>query len=221
MPIAANIRSIEERIARAAVRAGRAPAAVTLVGITKGVAAPSIREAFEAGLRQFGENRVQEAAGKIAFLKDLECAWHLVGHLQTNKAKEAATLFDVIHSIDSVAVGEALDRRALRPVGTLLQVNVSGEATKGGFAPKDVSAALAALSHLKHLQVRGLMTVAPAAADPEAVRPVFRSLRDLAHNLGLADLSMGMTSDFEVAVEEGATMVRVGTGIFGHRREKT
>lgn len=217
MSIAANIRSIEERIGRAAVRAGRAPSGVTLLGITKGVQAPSIREAFDAGLRQFGENRVQEAEGKILLLKDLGCAWHMVGHLQSNKAKDAAALFHVIHSIDSVAVGEAVDRRALRPVAALLEVNVAGEATKGGFAPKDVPAALSALSHLKNLEVRGLMTVAPAVPDPTQVRPVFRSLRELAQSLGLRELSMGMTNDFEVAVEEGATMVRVGTGIFGGR----
>ena len=176
-----------------------------------------VHEAFQAGVRHFGENRVQEAEGKLAAAREMraQMTWHMIGRLQGNKVKAAATLFDMIHSIDSVKLGEALNRRVARQMPVLLEVNVAGELTKRGFAPAEVSEAVRLVAALGNIDVRGLMTVAPATAEPEEARPFFRRLRDLATELGLPELSMGMTGDFEVAVEEGATMVRIGKGIFG------
>lgn len=215
--IAENIASVQRRIALAARRSGRRPEHVTLVAITKGADAAAVREAHAAGLRDFGENRLQEAQGKLAALSDIRAAttWHMVGHVQTNKARSCIDLFDIIHSIDSIHLGEALDRRAEAPVAGFLEVNVTKEATKHGFSPEDLPGAFEGLSRLRHLDIRGLMTVAPMARDPETARPIFHELRELANRLGLAGLSMGMTNDFEVAVEEGATLVRIGGAIFG------
>jgi len=219
--IAENLARVRSRIEAACCRAGRAPAEVTLVGITKGFPPEAVAEAVAAGLEDAGENRVQEAAAKIEALaaRGIRPRWHLVGHLQTNKAKTALDLFAILHSVDSLRLAEALDRHASRPVAVLLEVNVAQEASKFGFTPGELPAALSSISSLPHLDVRGLMTVAPQAADPEAVRPVFRRLRELRDACGLRDLSMGMTDDFEVAIEEGATLVRVGRAIFGPRPE--
>jgi hypothetical protein len=170
-----------------------------------------------AGIAHVGENRVQEAAAKILALRGLPVTWHLVGHLQTNKAKTALELFDIIHSVDSLHLAEVLSHRAERPLPVLLEVNVTGEVSKFGFSPDDVAAAAQAIPRLPHVDLRGLMTVAPFVSDPETVRPVFRELRRLRDALGLRELSMGMTDDFEVAIEEGATLVRIGRAIFGER----
>jgi pyridoxal phosphate enzyme (YggS family) len=213
-----NITNVRARIAAACERAGRSSGEVTLIGVSKTVSTDTIAEAVAAGLEDFGENRVQEAAEKIEALssRGITPRWHLIGHLQSNKAKTAANLFAIIHSVDSLRLAQELSRRAGR-TAILLEVNAAQEASKFGFAPKEVAPALSSIAALPHLDVQGLMTVAPLSDDPDAVRPVFRELRRLRDALGLRELSMGMTNDFEVAIEEGATMVRVGRAIFGER----
>jgi len=214
-----NLERVRERIARAAARAGRRADDVLLIGVSKTVDVERIRAALAAGLRALGENRVQEAKMKVAEL-GRPAAWHLVGHLQTNKVKDALEIFDVIHSLDRLELARELERRAASrdlAVEALLQVNLAGEASKGGFAPDEVGEALEAIGKLAHVQVTGLMAIPPEAERPEDARPWFRRLRELAERHGLRRLSMGMSGDFEVAVEEGATMVRVGTAIFGAR----
>jgi pyridoxal phosphate enzyme (YggS family) len=219
--IADNLRSVRERAAAACERAGRSPDEVTIVGVSKTFPAALVVEACRAGLTDTGENRVQEAAAKIPAVEALGSSprWHLVGHLQTNKVKTALGLFDIIHSVDSVRLAELISRQAanlaVRPI--LLEVNVAGEASKFGLRPKETGRALEGIARLPGLAVQGLMTVAPMVDDPEEVRPVFRELRRLRDALGLRDLSMGMTDDFEVAIEEGATIVRIGRAIFGAR----
>lgn len=196
------------------------PHEVTLVAVTKSVSSSVIREAFSCGIRHFGENRIQEAEPKIAQLSDLKqhLTWHLVGHLQSNKAKKAVELFDIIHSVDSVRLADILNRRAKRVIPVLLQVNVAGEITKGGFSTDSVESALIEIRKLPNLEVIGLMTIAPLVSNPEEVRPIFRKLRQLRDKLELRHLSMGMSDDFEVAIEEGATIIRIGRAIFGERR---
>lgn len=222
MDIAANIRGVQVHIVQACERSHRSTEEITLVAITKGVEASAIRTTFGCGIRHFGENRVQEAKRKIGQLTDLKlgATWHMVGHLQSNKAKTAVDLFDIIHSVDSVRLAEISSRRTEKPLPVLLEVNVSGEATKGGFSLGEIAAALNEMRRLPNLKVMGLMTVAPLVTDPEEVRPVFRKLRELRDSLKLEHLSMGMTDDFEVAVEEGATMLRIGRAIFGERRQQ-
>ena len=219
MDIARNLHDVERRIAQAAQRAGRSPAEITIVAVTKGLTAQAIEAALEAGIRHIGENRVQEAREKIARLSNLQpCAtWHMVGHLQTNKAKTAVEIFDIIHSIDSLRLAEALSGRAQNTVSVLLQVNISGEEPKSGFSEAELHKAAEDVARLPMLEVKGLMTIAPLVSDPEEVRPIFRRLRELRDSLGLEHLSMGMSDDFEVAVGEGATMVRIGRAIFGER----
>jgi pyridoxal phosphate enzyme (YggS family) len=219
--IAANIKEVQERIERACQRSQRLPGEITLVAVTKEVEAQAVRRAFDCGIRNFGENRVQEAEGKIIQLSILRPAvqWHMVGHLQSNKAKIAVELFDIIHSVDSIKLAGILNRRVEEPFPILLEVNISGETTKAGFSIGETTAAVKAIKQLPNLKVLGLMTVAPFVPDPEEVRPVFRKLRELRDSLGLKHLSMGMTDDFEVAVEEGATMLRIGRAIFGERRQ--
>lgn len=216
--IRANLERVRERIAEAAERSGRRASDVRLVGVSKTVEAERIRRAVEAGLTALGENRVQEAKGKIAEL-GRPVSWHLVGHLQTNKAKDAVQLFDVIQSLDRLELARELDRRAAaagRIVDALVEVNLGGEASKTGLAPAGVGGLLDGLAGLGHVRVRGLMTI-PPVGDPGETRGWFRALRKLAERHGLAELSMGMSADFEVAVEEGATIVRVGAAIFGPR----
>lgn len=225
--VAANLRAVVERIARAARAAGRDASEVLLVAVSKTVDVERIRRAIDAGVPALGENRVQEAKGKI-YLLGRRVPWHLVGTLQTNKAKDAVLLFDLIHSLDRVELARELDRRARaqgKVVDVLVQVNVAGEATKAGFLPDELKAAIEAVAPLSGIRVRGLMTMPPLAEDPEASRPWFKQLRELAalvrgwgfDRVDTSHLSMGMSSDFEVAIAEGATMVRVGTAIFGPR----
>ena len=208
----------------AAQRTGRPAEAVRLVAVTKGVAPERIREAMALGVLDFGENRIQEALLKIAALGPGP-RWHLVGHLQRNKVRRAVDAFALIHSVDSLPLAEEIARRAEavgQPVPVLLQVSVAAEPQKHGFAPDAVPPAARHVAALPAIRLRGLMTIAPLAADPEEVRPVFRRLRELRDVLRaewpeLDELSMGMTDDFEVAIEEGATLIRVGRAIFGER----
>jgi pyridoxal phosphate enzyme (YggS family) len=220
--IAENVAGLRSRIAAAAERAGRDPASIRLIGASaasKGVAPAMVAEAIAAGVHDFGENYVQEADERIEALggSATKATWHLIGHLQTNKVPAALRLFDIIQSVDSLRLAEHLSRRATAPVRIFLEVNVAGDPAKFGFAPEDVGSAVEAMRRLPNLDVAGLMTVAPAVSDPEEVRPVFRELRRLAEANGLVELSMGMTDDFEVAVEEGATIVRIGRALFGDR----
>jgi len=215
-----NLRDVQERIARACQRSNRISDEVTLVAVTKGFDTSTIRAAFNCGLRDFGENRVQEAVTKIEQLTDLRqsITWHMIGHLQSNKAKIAVQNFNIIHSVDSVRLAAVLSQRASNPLPILIQVNIVGEEPKSGFAVEEVATAIQEIGKLPNLEIKGLMTMAPFVDDPEEVRPVFRKLRELRDSIGLEHLSMGMTDDFEVAVEEGATILRIGRAIFGHRR---
>jgi pyridoxal phosphate enzyme (YggS family) len=217
-----NLDRVRERVARAAARAGRRPDDVLLIGVSKTVDEDRIRAAVAAGIAALGENRVQEAKAKIEALGH-PVPWHLIGHLQTNKARDAVALFDVIHSVDRLDLAREIDKRAQaagRVVEALVEVNVASEAQKGGVAPDALSALLDATSALSALRVRGLMAIPPAVENADDSRPWFSALRTLAERHGLKELSMGMSADFEVAIEEGATMVRVGTAIFGPRPSK-
>ena len=217
--IRTGLMRVRERIAAAAERAGRRADDVLLIAVSKTVDADRIREAISVGVLALGENRVQEAKAKVATL-GRAVPWHLIGHLQTNKVKDALALFDVIHSVDRLELAREIERRAAglgRPIDVLLEVNVASEPSKSGFAPDAVAGALDAISGMAHLKLRGLMAIPPIVERAEESRPAFRTLRELRDRLGLGDLSMGMSADFEVAIEEGATMVRVGTAIFGPR----
>ena len=216
--VSANLERVRRRIADAAERAGRRADDVLLIGVSKTVDVDRIRLAVEAGVPALGENRVQEAKGKVAALGH-PVPWHLIGHLQTNKAKDAVQLFDVIHSLDRLELATECDRRARaagKVVDVLVEVNVGGEEAKSGVAPDAVADLLDQVAKLPNLRVRGLMTI-PPIGEPEATRGWFRTLRKLGERHGLPELSMGMSADFEAAIEEGATMVRVGTAIFGAR----
>jgi hypothetical protein len=217
--IRAGLMRVRERIAAAAERAGRRPDDVLLVAVSKTVEAERVKDALDAGVAALGENRVQEAKAKVAALGH-PVPWHLIGHLQTNKVKDALATFDVIQSLDHLDLARELERRAAgmgRHVDVLLEVNVASEPQKSGFAPDAVAGALDVIAALAHLKVRGLMAIPPPVERAEDSRPAFRALRTLAERYGLGELSMGMSGDFEVAIEEGATMVRVGTAIFGPR----
>jgi pyridoxal phosphate enzyme (YggS family) len=217
--IGARLDDVRSRIAAACDRAARDPDSVTLVAVSKTHAAPKIRDAYAAGQRHFGENRVQEGAAKIDELRaaGIVPTWHLLGHLQTNKVKAALGLFDILHGVDSERLASVISARAEAPVRIFLEVNVAGEDTKSGVAPSAAASVAEAIGRIPNIELMGLMTVAPMVDDPEDVRPVFRTLRELRDAIGLAELSMGMTDDYEVAVEEGATFVRVGRAIFGPR----
>jgi pyridoxal phosphate enzyme (YggS family) len=219
MTIEQNVRYVERSIAGACERAGRSPDDVTLIAVTKTIGIPAIEAAFNAGIRNFGENRVQEAQPKIEQLASLRpsLVWHMVGHLQTNKAKTAMDIFDIIHSVDSLRLAETLSQHSQSKLPVLIEVNVSGEATKSGFLLPEADEAVKRIGRLPNIEVEGLMTIAPWGSDAEEVRPIFRRLRQLGDALGLRHLSMGMTDDFEVAIEEGATLVRIGRAIFGER----
>lgn len=239
MSISENLSQVREHIARAASRVHRNPDEITLVAVSKTFGPELIRDAYEAGQRHFGENRVQEWEGKQAALADLDATWHLVGHLQSNKVRRAVSLFHTIDSVDSLSLAQKLDRavaaasaplRAPRETSApaerlpiLIEVRVSPELTKSGMDPGELPGAALSIFALPHLELRGLMTIPPLLNEPEDVRPYFRRLRetrdDLAAKLGcsLPVLSMGMSHDFEVAIEEGATQIRLGTAIFGER----
>ena len=224
----ARLEGVRERIARAASRAGRDPASVRLVAISKTFGPDAVREAADAGQIDFGENKVQEALGKISATADLPLRWHLVGHLQSNKARKAAAHFAVIHAVDNAALLARLDDAAIaegRVVDLLVQVDMAGEVTKHGARPDELMPIFAAASTCRAARLTGLMLLPPALANPSLARPHFAALRALRDELAgrgvaqtmLRELSMGMSHDFEVAVEEGATMVRVGSAIFGDR----
>ena len=214
-----NVERVQAAIERACRQCGRDPREVLLIAVSKTVDLDRIRLAVEAGVPALGENRVQEAKEKVATLGH-PVPWHLIGSLQTNKAKEAARIFDCIQSVDRLELAHELDRRAQaagRIVDGLLQVNLGEEPQKGGLPPAEVKAVLDQVAALQGLRIRGLMAIPPLVPDAEAARPYFRRLRELRDAVGLEHLSMGMSGDFEVAIEEGATMVRVGTAIFGPR----
>lgn len=220
--ISENVAGIRARIETAAVRAGRSADSVRLVAVSKTHPPEIVREAVAEGLTVFGESRIQEAKAKIPELPG-KLEWHFIGHLQTNKAREVVELFQMVQSVDSIRLARELDQcaeRASRTLPVLLECNVSGESTKFGFKPDEVMAALGELNAMRRLEIRGLMTMAPFFEEPQEARPVFRALRELRdrlqqqHGIPLPELSMGMTNDFEVAIEEGATMVRIGTAIF-------
>jgi pyridoxal phosphate enzyme (YggS family) len=216
--VAERIEEVRARINAACLRGGRSAEDITLIAVTKGFAAEAIREACEAGIKHFGENRVQEAQEKAPALADLrDVTRHMIGHLQTNKVKTAVTLFDIIHSVDSLHLAEEISRRAPQTVPAFLETNISGESSKFGMSLKEIGERYESIAALPNIDVRGLMTVAPLAADREQTRAVFRQLRETADALGLRELSMGMTGDFETAIEEGATHIRVGRAIFGER----
>jgi PLP dependent protein len=219
-----RLKRVRDRIEVAAVRSGRSASAVTLVAVSKTMPAVVVREAVAAGVRILGENRVQEAREKIALVPGVT-EWHLIGHLQTNKAKLAVALFRRIHSLDSIRLARELERHAEeagKRLRCLVEVNLGGEAQKSGETEGEVRALLTEAGQLSHLAIDGLMIVPPFLSDPEAVRPFFRRLRLLRDQLAcegfpLTELSMGMSHDFEVAIEEGATLVRIGTALFGAR----
>ena len=219
MDIARNINEVIERIAHAASRVGRSPDEVTIIAVTKYVGESDIQQAVEAGIEHFGENRVQEAQRKILRLPGFGLCptWHMIGHLQRNKVQTALKIFDIIHSIDSIQLAQSISAQAEKVIPVLLQVNVAMEKTKGGFQSNELQEAVAEVSELPNLLIKGLMTIAPMVDKPEEVRPVFRELCELRDSFGLEHLSMGMSNDFEIAVEEGATMVRLGRIIFGER----
>jgi pyridoxal phosphate enzyme (YggS family) len=220
--IRANLERVGEAIARACQRSGRRPDDVQLIAVSKTMPVERIRAAVAAGATALGENRVQEARDKIDALGH-PVPWHLIGSLQTNKARDAARLFDWVQSVDRLELAEELDRRAHaagRTLNVLLQVNLGDEPQKGGVAVDEVKRLLDGMAGLGSLRALGLMAIPPHAEDPEATRPHFRKLRELAQALGLPHLSMGMSADFEVAIEEGATIVRVGTAIFGARTSR-
>ena len=218
--IAERLAAVRAEIAAACERADRDPAEVRLIAVSKTQPAAAIREAVAAGHADFGENRVQEGVAKLDELADSSARIHLIGHLQRNKARFAGR-FASVQSIDSVALAAAVSRRLNAPLPVLLEANIAGEASKQGFAPSELEAALGEIAALPNLEVEGLMTIAPLAAEAEAVRPVFRALREmrdaLAGEWGLRELSMGMSNDYAVAIAEGATIVRIGRAIFGER----
>jgi YfiH family protein/pyridoxal phosphate enzyme (YggS family) len=218
--IARRVACVRERIEAAALRAGRGADEITPVAASKGATFTQIREAWGAGIRVFGENRVQEAEEKFGSSEAIERQVHLIGPLQTNKVKQAVGFFSLIHSVDSIRLADAIQREAerrslIQPV--LVQVNLAQEKTKHGVSPQEVSELVAQVRSRPHLSLRGLMAIPPATSNSETTRPYFVALRNLGHDLGLSQFSMGMSSDFEVAIEEGATWVRLGTAIFGPR----
>ena len=227
-PVAENLAFIKKRIEAACRRSGRDPGSVNLVGVTKTVSIERIREGVAAGLTILGENYIQEALKKKELLAGLDFSWHFIGHLQSNKAKLAAASFDCIHTVDRQGLAIELDRqgqRLGRRIRVLIQVNVGDESTKSGVAPEDLPVLFKTVSVMEWIEVRGLMTLPPWFEDPERVRPFFAAMRKLIESLrqnapnpeGLTELSMGMSNDFEVAIEEGATLVRIGTLLFGER----
>ena len=228
--MAANIAHVRSTIAEAALRVGRAPEEITLVAVSKTMPVELVQMAYNLGVTDFGENRVQEALPKIAAFHPQDLRWHMIGHLQSNKASKVVSSFYCVHSVDSLHLAQTLNRYAGehgRQLPVLLQVNVSGELSKEGMSPAEALELTRQFAELPHIQVEGLMTIAPLVEDPEQVRPVFRELRILRDQLraelpscSWQHLSMGMTGDYRVAIEEGATIVRIGRAIFGEREKK-
>jgi pyridoxal phosphate enzyme (YggS family) len=225
MDLESNLRTVRENIRNACGRAGRNEREVTLLAVTKSQPPDAVQAATALGLTLFGENKVQEAKGKIPLCSG-KLHWHMIGHLQSNKARDAVTLFEMIQSIDSLPLAEEVNRRAeqaARDLPVLLEVNAVGEASKFGYQPEQLLADLKSINALPRLSVHGLMTVPPYTTDPDRLRPIFRKIADLKKrcedSLGapLPHLSMGMSGDYEVAIEEGATIVRIGTALFGER----
>ncbi|HEX7573101.1 MAG TPA: YggS family pyridoxal phosphate-dependent enzyme [Bacteroidota bacterium] len=226
--ISDNINSIREKISRACARAGRSSSEVTLLAVGKTFPSSAVREAVEAGVADVGENYVQELLSKRRDLSGSDVRWHFIGHLQSNKVKNVADWIHMIHAVDSTALAIEIDRRAAksgRVIECLLEVNTTGESTKFGVAPGDVTALVKSLASCDNISLGGLMTIGPFLPDPEGSRPMFRRLRELKDEIGslaqgnvtMRHLSMGMTGDFEIAIDEGATLVRIGTAIFGPR----
>jgi len=228
--LATNIARVRSNIAQAARKVGRSPDEVTLVAVSKTKPVELVKLAYQAGVRYFGENRVQEALPKIAAFHPPDVSWHMIGHLQSNKAGKAAGAFDCIESVDSLHLAQALEHHAERlgkRLPVLLEVNVAGEASKEGMSVEEAPVLVRQIVALPHLEVQGLMTIAPLVENAEEVRPVFRGLRELRDRLqeeiphcSWSQLSMGMTDDYSVAIEEGATIVRIGRAIFGERSKR-
>ncbi|MBP8261439.1 MAG: YggS family pyridoxal phosphate-dependent enzyme [Verrucomicrobia bacterium] len=225
MELERNLHEIRARMLAACRKAGRDPDTVRLLAVTKNQPPDRVREAADLGLQWFGENRIQEAKAKIPLCPS-HLHWHFIGHLQSNKCRDASLGFSMIESVDSLSLARELEKwaaRSAKKIPVLLEVNVAGESSKFGYRPDALRAEIEAINALPHLEVQGLMTLAPWAPDPEKARPVFRRLRELKEECGralgapLPELSMGMSGDFEVAIEEGATIIRVGTALFGNR----
>ena len=223
-----RLQAILDRIDTAAHHCGRDPQSIGLVAVSKTIDAETVLQAIKAGVTVLGENYVQEARDKFNALYDQSVSWHFIGHLQRNKAKYVVRFFDLIHSVDSLKLARELDKQAGKHdkvQDVLVQVNIAGEDTKSGISPKDAPDLIRSISQLSHIRIKGLMTMPPFFNQPEKVRPFFKQLRQLREelqqmaipNVALDELSMGMTGDFEVAIEEGATLVRIGTAIFGAR----
>ncbi|MFH1257885.1 MAG: YggS family pyridoxal phosphate-dependent enzyme [Candidatus Micrarchaeota archaeon] len=226
--ITENYRIVLGKIGDACIKSGRKPASIRLIAVSKMQPIERIIEASNLGISDFGENRIQEAQQKIGRLRNFKLTWHLVGRLQANKVKKAVSLFDVIHSVSSLEVAEKINDEAGKldkHQKILLQVNISGEPTKGGFTEQGLATAFPKLLQLPHITLLGLMTIAPLADNPELSRPIFKKMCKLrndlekTHSVSLPELSMGMSQDFEVAIEEGSTMVRIGTALFGERKQ--
>ena len=224
-----QINTVRDRIRSAALAAGRRPETVRLVAVSKTVPAERVREAVAAGVALLGENYIQEAREKIETLSDLAVAWHFIGHLQSNKAKYAVRLFDMIHSVDSLKLAGELDKQAAKNgkvQGILIQVNTGKEASKSGVYEEEALSLVRQAGRMEHVCIKGLMTLPPYFNAPEKVRPYFRALRELRDRIrdealpgvSMDELSMGMTGDFDAAIQEGATLVRIGTAIFGERQ---
>lgn len=223
--VAQNVAAVQERAERAAERSGRRPSEITIVGISKTFPVERVREAFELGIRHFGENRVQEWESKAPLVEGLDATWHLVGHLQRNKAARAIRLFHTIDSLDSLPLAEKLNQIAGegRRLPVLIEVRLDPTATKLGCAPAELPRLAEGVLLMPHLELRGLMTIPPMTPEPEGARATFRKLREMRDGISqqlkcpLAELSMGMSRDFDIAIEEGATQVRLGTALFGAR----
>lgn len=221
MPISLteNLHNVEERLSAALARSGRRREEITLLAVTKVFPASAILDAYALGLRQFGENYVQEFEGKYPDVKHLEGArFHLIGHLQSNKARRAAEIFDCVQTVDSAKLARRLNESG-KALDVMIEVKLSPEESKAGAAPAEVPALVESIGALPHLRLLGLMTMPPWSDDPEETRPYFRRLRELGDRLGLKQFSMGMSHDFEAAIEEGATCIRIGTALFGRRRK--
>ena len=216
-----NIENVRKRIDEAAKRAGRNASEITLVAVTKTASLKQVKEAVEAGIIDFGENRVQVAKEKVKYFSDISnINWHMIGHLQTNKVKDAVKIFKVIHSVDSIKLAKEINKEAGKlnfTIPVFIEVNVSGEQSKFGIKPEEIHKLREIIDDLEYVKVKGLMTMAPFFSDPQMSRPYFKRLFQLAEEEGLKELSMGMSDDFDVAIEEGATIIRVGRAIFGNQ----